>query len=339
MPIWQRLKSYGEETHRSNDQCAQLQSQEWKGGDRSISQKSKREEGQRWKGKLENAINGKQRDSVQGEMFAASATTKVSVERTHTRPLLPQERRHKRRGKEVHQEEVVFRRGNIKKACRKDLKGNCTNPLCDCWHPPVCQHHKTELGCKFGDKCLFWGWQSDQQKAEEKWWKRISSLIEGIKTFGLRFPGYRAAEIEVDLRKSTKSLGSDRTVRFSKGTLHHVKNRKWRVHRKGVIQKCEPQERNPCAPKIEDRTQEETLQQEPCARREAWDLAKKVCNVKKTRPRSSLLQKFGHYQHHLRRNLRKDSWYIREHQCTCWAENLSSEELKPFQGPETPRRL
>ena len=30
------------------------------------------------------------------------------------------------------------------------------------------------------------------------------------------------------------------------------------------------------APKSEDRTQEETLQQERCARREAWDLAKHV---------------------------------------------------------------
>ena len=57
-----------------------------------------------------------------GEMFAASATTKVSVEKTHTRLLLPQERRHKRRGKEVHQEEVVFRWGNIKKRAEKTLK-------------------------------------------------------------------------------------------------------------------------------------------------------------------------------------------------------------------------
>ena len=30
------------------------------------------------------------------------------------------------------------------------------------------------------------------------------------------------------------------------------------------MQKCEPQERSPCAPKFEDGTQEETLQQERC---------------------------------------------------------------------------
>ena len=39
-----------------------------------------------------------------------------------------------------------------------------------------------------------------------------------------------------------------------------------------IMQKCEPQERNPCAPKFGDRTLQDTLQQEGCARREAWDL-------------------------------------------------------------------
>ena len=34
----------------------------------------------------------------------------------------------------------------------------------------------------------------------------------------------------------------------------------------GIIQKCEPQERVPWAPKFEDRTQDETLRQERCAR-------------------------------------------------------------------------
>ena len=42
------------------------------------------------------------------------------------------------------------------------------------------------------------------------------------------------------------------------------------------MHKCEPQERNPCAPKYEERTLQETLRHERCARREAWDLAKHV---------------------------------------------------------------
>ena len=50
---------------------------------------------------------------------------------------------------------------------------------------------------------------------------------------------------------------------------------------RGVMQQCEPQERNPCAPQFEERTQDETLQQERCARREARDLAETVYKLQK----------------------------------------------------------
>ena len=71
-------------------------------------------------------------------------------------------------------------------------------------------------------------------------------------------------------------MGSDRTVRFSKGTLHPVNFQERKGPSQGVVQICEPQERSLCAPKFEGRTQEEILQQERCARREAWDSAKSV---------------------------------------------------------------
>ena len=47
------------------------------------------------------------------------------------------------------------------------------------------------------------------------------------------------------------------------------------------MQKCEPQERVPWAPKFEERTQNETVRQERCARGAAWNLAKDVCELKK----------------------------------------------------------
>ena len=78
------------------------------------------------------------------------------------------------------------------------------------------------------------------------------------------------------LPKSTKPSGSERTVRFSKGTLHSVKNRERKGPTRGVIQKCDPQERSPCAPKFEDGMEDKTLTQERCARREAWDWAEHV---------------------------------------------------------------
>ena len=109
--------------------------------------------------------------------------------------------------------------------------------------------------------------------------KDQSLFIEGGKTIGFRVPGCRAAEVEVDSTKEGQSLGSNCTVRFSEGTLHPVKIRERKGPSKEVIQKCEPQERNPCAPKFDDRTQEEILQLERCACRGAWDLAKNVHNL------------------------------------------------------------
>ena len=68
-------------------------------------------------------------------------------------------------------------------------------------------------------------------------------------------------------------LGANHAVKSTKGTWRiqsqtgtKEKFGKERVHRKELIQKCEPQER--------ERTEEETLHQERRARRVAWDLAK-----------------------------------------------------------------
>ena len=104
-------------------------------------------------------------------------------------------------------------------------------------------------------------------------------------------------------------LGSNHTVKFSKSTRYQTKF----LERRGSIArnypKCELHERSLCAPTFEERSQEETLLQERCAHREAWDLAKLFTS-----------SRMGRKQH--RRPLRKDqrnenSWLIPEHQCTC----------------------
>ena len=112
-------------------------------------------------------------------------------------------------------------------------------------------------------------------KIRRKVVERIERFIEEDKTFGLRISEYRANEIQVDFTEEHKifGIGSHRSILES--TLHHMKIR---VHRKELpIEMCELQERSLCAPKNwEYRTQEETLQQERCASREAWDWAKHV---------------------------------------------------------------
>ena len=39
--------------------------------------------------------------------------------------------------------------------CKDYLKGTCTNPFCEKWHPLECLFYKSENGCKFGEKCSY----------------------------------------------------------------------------------------------------------------------------------------------------------------------------------------
>ena len=63
--------------------------------------------------------------------------------------------------------------------------------------------------------------------------------------------------------------------------MRPVKIREKNGPSQGITLKCEPQERNPWAPKFEERTQDDTVKQERCARRDAWELAKDVRKLKK----------------------------------------------------------
>ena len=70
------------------------------------------------------------------------------------------------------------------------------------------------------------------------------------------------------------------SVKFSKGTWHQIKIRERNGPSRGIVQKCAPHERSPCAPTPEERSHEETLIQERSARNAAWDLAKNIYKLK-----------------------------------------------------------
>ena len=38
--------------------------------------------------------------------------------------------------------------------CKDYLKGTCTTPFCEKWHPPECLFYKSENGCSFGKSAL-----------------------------------------------------------------------------------------------------------------------------------------------------------------------------------------
>ena len=64
---------------------------------------------------------------------------------------------------------------------------------------------------------------SPVKQSKKKWWERIGSFIEEVKTFGLSVPRYRAAEIEVDFTEESKIFGirSQRALLKRHVTLRH----------------------------------------------------------------------------------------------------------------------
>ena len=146
------------------------------------------------------------------------------------------------------------------------------------WHFPVCQNYISESGCKFGDKCLFRHTEADRQPVEEKWWERISYLVVGVNAVALRVPRDRAEPSKKSIQRKSWKLGSNCTINFSKGTWHHIQIGKERVHRKELFKNVNL--KNAILLRQNLRTQEETLQQERCARKEAWNFTKKSVSSK-----------------------------------------------------------
>ena len=77
------------------------------------------------------------------------------------------------------------------------------------------------------------------------------------------------------LQKSSNILKPIRFVPFTKAVLRHATIRDQNPSL-GMICPGDPHQRNPNAPKFEDRSQEETELQERCAREAAWRLAKNI---------------------------------------------------------------
>ena len=71
--------------------------------------------------------------------------------------------------------------------CKDYLKGTCTTPFCEKWHPPECLFYKSENGCKFGNKCSNAHRQVDEQPSKRS-----------------KKNGYKSA---VAMLKSTRQLG------------------------------------------------------------------------------------------------------------------------------------
>ena len=128
------------------------------------------------------------------------------------------------------------------------------NPSCKFWHPPVCLNCKSEQRCVHGDKCHF-----RHVEAERKPNKRSNK---------------GGPKGSVAMSKESGQLGCVSEDFFREKCVLRERERK--VPSRGIILKWSPHERCPCR----ERSHEETLHQERCARKAAWDLARNIYKLK-----------------------------------------------------------
>ena len=163
--------------------------------------------------------------------------------------------------------------------CKDYLKGTCTTPFCETWHPPECSFYKSENGCRSGEKCSYAHRQVAEQpgkKSKKNGDKSASGYAErSTRQLSCVCQDMEPPKSSSILRKSSTISKPIQRVRFTKTVLHFANIRDTKLSL-GVICPGDPHQRNPNAPKFEDGSQEETEWQEQGAREAAWKLAKNV---------------------------------------------------------------
>ena len=139
-----------------------------------------------------------------------------------------------------------------------------------------------EEGCKFGEKCVFAHRRVEEQpskRSKKNGDKSAVAMSEETKNLACVYQIMEPPKSSSILRNSLIMRRPIRRVRFTNNTMRLAKIR----DQKPSLNKICPGElhqRNPNAPKLEDRSQEETEWQEHWARGAAWKLAKKILKLK-----------------------------------------------------------
>ena len=115
--------------------------------------------------------------------------------------------------------------------------------------------------------------------------------LSNARHMGCVFQDMKPPKLSSISRKSSDMQKPIRCVKFTKAIARHTQIRD-RNPSLGMICPGEPHQRNPNAPKFEDRSQEETEWQEQGAREAAWKLAKSVLKIKEHQ-RAAFLLTFG----------------------------------------------
>ena len=166
--------------------------------------------------------------------------------------------------------------------CKDYLIGTCNNSFCEKWHPPECLFCKTKSGCRFGEKCSYAHREVEEQpskRSKKNGDKSAVTFSKNARQLGCVFQDMEPPKSSSNLRKSSDMQKPIQRVKFTKAIGRHAKIRDQNPSL-GLICPGEPHERSPNAPKLEDRSLEETEWQERWASEAAWKLAKCVLNLK-----------------------------------------------------------
>ena len=169
-----------------------------------------------------------------------------------------------------------------------------------------------ECGCRLGEKCSYAHRQIEEQPSKRSKKNGDKSAVAMLKKhesydrtekpvvcrdtsherhgpvvcnssstrqFGCVFQEMEPSKSSSILRKSSDIRKPIRCVKFTKAVVRHADIRDQNPSLE-MICPGEPHERNPNAPKFEDRSQEETEWQEQGARQAAWTLAKNIMKLK-----------------------------------------------------------
>ena len=132
--------------------------------------------------------------------------------------------------------------------------------------------------------------------------------VKNVFSSGCVFQDMEPPKSSSTLRKSSNVRKPIRWVKFKKAVVRHADIRD-KNPSLGMICQGDLHQRNPNAPKFEDRSQEKTEWQERCASEAAWKLAKSISKNKgrEIKQHSSYLRNIGACLRHQILNLRKEN--------------------------------
>ena len=163
-------------------------------------------------------------------------------------------------------------------------RAKCTRSSYDYRHPPVCHNDKSGNRCIYGKHCLFRHADGEEKPSKRSRKERSQRAVAILRQKKVQVCVSQNSEPKKSiLRKAGQvrlNAPAGHTIKFSGRTWYEIRIRERKGPSRGVIQKGEPYERNPCAPRFEERTPEETSRQEGCAGKAAWNLAIKISKLK-----------------------------------------------------------